>query len=83
MARGRYRSDFSEAIAALARKREGVGATYQELSNQTGIGIATVRAIFRSGMAFPRQVVALRMALRTLEKNRRAAERLFRREDET
>lgn len=80
--RGPYKAAKHDDLRSLDSKRRRIGATFQELSNHTGIGIATLRRMFNTGHAFLRQVNAVRMALRSIEKDRKAAARLFSREGE-
>jgi hypothetical protein len=79
--RGPYQADKRDELRNLDSKRRRIDVTFQELSNHTGIGIATLRRMFKSGLAFSRQINAVRMALRSIEKDRKAAARLFSRED--
>jgi len=75
-----YKAAKHDELRNLDSKRRRIGATFQELSNHTGIGIATLRRMFKTGLAFSRQLNAVRMALRSIEKDRKAAPRLFSRE---
>jgi hypothetical protein len=75
--RGSYRDEEQAAIAAIEQRRKAAGVTFQELSVASGIAVATIRRMVRSGLGFPRQINALRMAMRTLERDRKTAEALF------
>lgn len=78
--RGPYKTAKGDELRNLDSKRRRLDVTFQELSNHTGIGIATLRRMFSTGLAFSRQLNAVRMALRSIEKDRKAAVRLFSRE---
>lgn len=76
-ARGSYRSDHAEAVAAIRSRREALGISINRLADRAGMHRDTLMRILATGLGFQRQINALRMALRSLEKERRAADALF------
>jgi uncharacterized protein YerC len=75
--RGSYRAEEAAAIAAIEARRIAAGVTYQALSETSGVAVATIRRMVRSGLGFQRKINALRMAMRTLERDRRSSSELF------
>lgn len=75
--RGPYKPDKREELERLDLKRKRAGVTVDELADRAGVDRRTFQRIRRTGLIFPRTLIALRMALRALEKERKAAAELF------
>lgn len=73
----RYRPSAAAALEELERRRRRAGVTQRELCDRAGLDVSSYRRMLRAGLAFPRRIVAIRMALRELEKMRRQRGRLF------
>lgn len=72
-----YRSLRWQDLERIEARRAASGILLQELCDKSGVSTATYYRMRRSGRAFKRHVVALTMALRTLEAERRADDKLF------
>lgn len=75
--RAPYRRDFTDRLAAIEARRQRAGVTIKDLCERAGVADATYRRMRRARMAFERQVNALSMALRSIERDRRTAAALF------
>lgn len=76
-ARVPYQADYTAALKQLEARRLAGRFTLQDLAERADMGIATLRRLRRTGRAFRRQVQALKMALRSLERDRRGNGALF------
>lgn len=72
-----YREAARDELETIERRRRGLGISQVALCDRAGLSERTYRRMLRSGVAFPRRLMALRMALRELEKMRRQQRRLF------
>lgn len=75
--RAPYRRDRAPDIAAIEGRRKVLEISAEALAGRAAIDRRTYERMRRSGLAFPRQISALRMALRSLEKERRQEGELF------
>lgn len=75
--RGAYRPSQSERIAGIETRRKRAGITLEALCARAGVATATYRRMRRAGLAFPRHINALAMALRSMERERRQSASLF------
>lgn len=75
--RGPYKALRQAELEAIEAKRKRLGITKKALAARAGIDVSGLRLILRSGRAFRRTVVALKMALRSLEKEQKAQAGLF------
>lgn len=78
--RGRtpYRRDRAPDLLAIEARRQALGVSRRALCERADIAEETYRRMRRAGLAFPRQIVALRMALRELVKQQKAQDRMYR-----
>lgn len=75
--KGPYRPDQADKLAALEERRQRSGATIEQLAERAGMTARTLYRIRRTRLAFPRQINALSMALRSIERDARQAAALF------
>lgn len=59
------------AIGEIEAMAAADGVSLAELAVEAEVPVATLRRMRRTGLAFPRQVVALRLALRRLRREQR------------
>lgn len=78
--RGPYRGDYRETLAGVERERRELGISIAELAGRAGMSERKLNRARRTGLAFRRDVNALRMAIREIKKQQRQQVRLFRRE---
>lgn len=77
-----YRPDSRAEIDAIEARRRQLRVSVADLAGRAGMSERKLMRIRRSGRAFGRDLVALRMALREIDKQRRAQARMFRAEGE-
>lgn len=72
-----YKPLLADELARLDRRRLKAGVSVVALADRAGIARSTMTRIRASGRAWPRQVRALKMALRSIEREAKAEGALF------
>lgn len=72
-----YKPDNRAAIAAIERRRGELDVSIETLAVRAGMTERRLRRIRKSGRAWRREVNALRMALRSIEADRKSETELF------
>lgn len=77
MSKRTYRKPASPELSRIDAKRIELGISHEELYLAAGIARATYYAMRTDGLAFPRNLQALRYGLRTVEQRQRNADRIL------
>ncbi len=72
-----YKPKHVAELEAIDSRRRELGASIEALARQAGMGERGVRRILKSGRAWKREILALRMAVRSIERDQKAEAELF------
>lgn len=75
--RGAYRRHAGGELGAIEARRVLMEVSIDELAARAEIDVRTLYRMRRTGLAFPRQVLALKRALTSLERERRRADTMM------
>lgn len=76
-ARTSYRPDHGVALTRIEAARRGHGISREVLAQAAGMSERTYRRAISGGRAWPRQIEALRMAMRSLARETRDGGGMF------